>query len=57
MIDMFSVLEREAIIIGVIVGIVATAISFLLAGSPLALHLIVITVAGGLICGLAMLIK
>ncbi|WP_322816937.1 hypothetical protein [Chloroflexus sp.] len=57
MIDMFSMLEREAIIIGVIVGIVAVAISFLLAGSPLALHLLVVTVAGGLICGLAMLIK
>ncbi|WP_448337366.1 hypothetical protein [Chloroflexus aurantiacus] len=54
---MFSVLEREAIIIGVIVGIAAAAISFLLAGSPLALHLLVVTVAGGLICGLAMLIK
>lgn len=57
MIDMFSVLEREAIIIGVIVGIVAATISFLLAGSPIALHLLVVTVAGGLICGLEMLIK
>ncbi|WP_322821562.1 hypothetical protein [Chloroflexus sp.] len=57
MIDMFSVLEREAIIIGVIVGTVAVAISFLLAGSPLWLHLLVIVLAGGLICGATMLIR
>ncbi|MBO9347207.1 hypothetical protein QTO31_03900 [Chloroflexus sp. MS-CIW-1] len=54
---MFSPREREAIILGVIVGITAFAMQTMLAESPLWLHGLVIILASSIISGIATFIK
>jgi len=55
--SMFSPREREAIILGVIVGITAFAMQMMLAESPLWLHGLVIILASSIISGIATFIK
>ncbi len=55
--SMFSPREREAIILGVIVGITAFAMQTMLAESPLWLHGLAIILAGSIISGIATFIK
>jgi hypothetical protein len=55
--SMFSPREREAIILGVIVGITAFVMQTMLAESPLWLHGLVIILASSIISGIATFIK
>jgi uncharacterized protein (DUF983 family) len=55
--SMFSPREREAIILGVIVGITAFAMQTMLAESSLWLHILAIILAGSIISGIATFIK
>ncbi len=54
---MFSSREREAMILGVIVGIAAFIIQTMLAESSLWLHILAIILAGSIISGIATFIK
>jgi len=54
---MFSSREREAIILGVIVGIAAFTIQTMLAENSLWLHILAIILVGSIISGIATFIK